>query len=391
VAAAPELVFDPFSQEALEDPYPIYRRLLADAPVYRNPDRDLWALTRYADVQAVARDWETFSSRDGVDLSGSVGLAGPGGFLDLDPVRHDELRRVIRDRFTPKAIGSLEEEVRSHVRTLTERLVTNGEGDFGADLARPLPLRMICALLGFPPDDDARLGEWFDAMVRRAPGMAGVPAEARTAADAMCEYLDAAAAHRARRPGEDVLSALVTAERDGVISSQERTGMCVLLFLAGISTAAGLISTGLWLLALHEDQRAALVRDPSLIPQAVEELVRYVSPVQALSRTTTEAVELHGVRIPERARVLLVFGAANRDPRKFQDPDALDLRRLKTRHLGFGEGIHFCLGAPLARLQMRVVLETLLPAIPRYELAGEVRWMTTPGDRGLDSVPIRLA
>jgi cytochrome P450 len=390
VAPAPELVFDPFSQEAMEDPYPTYRRLLEEAPVYRNAERDFWALTRHADVQAAARDWETFSSRDGVDLSRSVGLAGPGGFLDMDPTRHDELRRAIRDRFTPKAILELEDAVRTHASTIVDRFAERVDADLAAELARPLPLRMICALLGFPSEDDARLQSWFDAMVRRIPGTTEVPQEARDAADAMREYIDSAAADRGRRPGEDVLSALVAAECSGEISSQERTGMCVLLFLAGISTAAGLISTGLWLLSLHQAERAALIQDLELAPAAVEELVRHVSPVQALARTATRDVELHGTPIPAGARVLLVFGAANRDPRRFPEPDVLDLQRPKSRHLGFGEGIHFCLGAPLARLQMRVVLEVLLPRIPSYAVSGEVRWMTTPGDRGLERLPVTL-
>jgi cytochrome P450 len=390
VPAAPDFVFDPFSREALEDPYPIYRRLLDEAAVYRNPDRDFWALTRYDDVQAAARDWETFSSGDGVDLSRSVGLAGPGGFLDMDPIRHDELRKVIREKFTPKAILGLEREVRTHVQGLIDDFIARGEADFAADLARALPLRMICSLLGFPMQDDPPLQGWFEAMVRRVPGRAEVPQEARDAAAAMRHYIDSAAAGRAGGDGGDVLTALVAAENAGEISPQERTGMCVLLFLAGISTAAGLISTGLWLLHLHSDQRAALVRDPGLIPDAVEELVRYVSPVQALARTTTREVDLHGERVPKDARVLLVFGAANRDPRRFERPDVLDVQRARARHLGFGEGIHFCLGAPLARLQARVVLEELLSAMPWYEVAGDVRWMTTPGDRGLDCLPVRV-
>jgi cytochrome P450 len=230
-------------------------------------------------------------------------------------------------------------------------------------------------------------GRWFDAMVRRTPGTE-IPGEARSAAEAMKAYLDQAAASRAGTPGEDVLDALVSAERSGAITAQERTGMCVLLFLAGISTAAGLISTGLHLLAMHPDQRARLIRDPATIPAAVEELTRYVSPVQALARITTREVRLHDSAIPKGERVLLVYGAANRDARRYENPDVLDIARAPARHLGFGEGIHFCLGAPLARLQMRVVLERLLPRIPEYAAAGEVTWMTTPGDRGLDSMPV---
>lgn len=209
--------------------------------------------------------------------------------------------------------------------------------------------------------------------------------EARSAAEAMRAYLDEAAETRSRELAEDVFSALVAAERSGALTRQERTGICVLLFLAGISTAAGLVSTALYLLSMHPGQRVGLVRHPARIPGAVEELTGYVSPVRALARMTTRGVELHGSLIPEGERVLLAYGAANRDPRRFPGPDDLELARERSRHLGFGEGIHFCLGAPLARLQMRVVLETLLPRIPDDELAGPVRWMTTPGDPGLDS------
>ena len=385
-----EVEFDPFSLECLEDPYPTYRALLEDAPVYHSARRGFWALSRFADVQNAARDWETFSNRGGVDLSGSVSLVGDGGFLGMDPPRHDELRRIVRDRFTPKSILGLEGALRDHVGGIAARIVERGRADLASELARPLPLRTICALLGFPAEDDDQLGRWFDAMVRRVPGTSEIPAEARSAAEAMRAYLDEAAEHRSRAFGDDVFSALVAAERSGGLTREERTGICVLLFLAGISTAAGLVSTSLYLLSMHRSQRAGLVAHPAKIPGAVEELTRYVSPVQALARTTTRAVELHGSSIPEGGRVLLVYGAANRDPRRFPNPDDLELEREHSRHLGFGEGIHFCLGAPLARLQMRVVLETLLPSIPDFELAGPVRWMTTPGDRGLDSLPVEL-
>lgn len=383
-----DVEFDPFSLECMEDPYPTYRALLEEAPVYHNATRRFWALSRFADVQDSARDWETFSNRGGVDLSGSVSLVGDGGFLGMDPPRHDELRRIVRDRFTPKSILGLERQIRDHVGGITARLVDCGRADLASELARPLPLRTICALLGFPAKDDGKLGRWFDAMVRRVPGTSEIPAEARSAAEAMRAYLDEAAESRSRDLGEDVFSALVAAEHSGALTRQERTGICVLLFLAGISTAAGLVSTGLYLLTTHPRQRAGLVRHPARIPGAVEELTRYVSPVQALARTTTRRVELHGSSIPEGARVLLVYGAANRDPRRFPCSDDLELERERSRHLGFGEGIHFCLGAPLARLQMRVVLEALLPSIPDFELAGPVKWMTTPGDRGLDSLPV---
>ena len=385
-----DLEFDPYSLQCLEDPYPVYGALLEDAPLYHSEKRGFWAVSRHADIQRCARDWKTFSSRGGVDLSGSVGLAGPGGFLDMDPPRHDQLRRIVRSHFTPRAIGALEDTVRDHVRVIGAEIRARGGGDLGRDLARPLPLRLVCTLLGFPPADYGDLERWFDPMVRRAPDTTAVPASAQRAAESLRAYIDDVAAQRARHPSDDLLSALVSAELRGELTVQERTGICVLLFLAGISTAAGLISTSLYLLEAHPVQRRALLREPAIIPTAVEELLRYVSPVQALARTTTRPVELYGSFLPEGARLLLVFAAANRDPRRFADPDELHLSRKAERNLGFGEGIHFCLGANLARLQMRVVLDTLLPVMPEFSVSGPVKWMSTPGDRGIESLPVTV-
>jgi cytochrome P450 len=387
VGVATGFEFDPYSREAMEDPYPVYRELLAHAPLYHNATRGFFAVSRYADLQACARDWEAFSSRDGVDLSGSVGLAGPGGFLDMDPPRHDELRKIVRDRFTPKAVQVLEQAARADVELITSRILARGGGDVAQELARMLPLAIVCRLLGFPERDHEQLASWFDAMVRRPPGTMAIPASAQTAATRMRGYVEDAV-RRAEREADTVLAAMVAAERRGDLHRQELTGICVLLFLAGISTAAGLISTSLYLLAMHEDQRAALLGDPGLVPAAVDELLRFVSPVQTLARVTTRPVEIHGETLPERARLLLVFGAANRDPRRFERPNCLDVTRTPQRNVGFGEGIHFCLGAHLARLQTRVVLETILSRMPRYRICGPVRWMSTPGDRGLDSLPI---
>jgi hypothetical protein len=308
----------------------------------------------------------------------------------MDPPRHDELRRIVRDRFVPKAIASLEHASHERVQSIGCRIQGRGTGDLAAELARPLPLRMVGMLLGFPPSDDAQLGDWFGAMVQRVPGTDTIPDQAHDAADAMRAYIDRAAGERLVHPSDDVLGGLVAAEARGELSAQERTGICVLLFLAGISTAAGLISTSLYLLAGSPKQRSALVRCPSLARSAVEELLRFVSPVQALARTTTRPVEIHGETVPTGARVLLVYGAANRDPRRFAAPDRLDVERDPARNLGFGEGIHFCLGAHLARLQTRVVLETLLPLMPNYSVCGPIRWMATPGDRGLEALPVEV-
>jgi cytochrome P450 len=384
------VVYDPFSVQANEDPYPIYKRLRDECPVHYNDERELWSLSRYEDIQAAARDWGTFTSTEGADLDDTGALIGEGDFLDTDPPRHDELRRVVREHFTPKAINVLEGRVRARSYALVEAFVESGTADFASDFAWPLPAGVVCELLGFPDEDHPQLLTWFTDSLRRIPGQTEIPETAWAAASEVRGYFAAAATERRRQPRDDVMSTMAAAVDDGRISSDDLLGMCYLLFLAGIETTAALISNALYLLTLHQDQRTRLVGDLSIMRGAVEELLRFESPVQFIGRTATNDFPLHGDTIPAGGRVVLIYASANRDERKFPDPDVLDLDRTPGRHLAFGEGIHHCIGAPLARLEGRIGLEVLLTRIPDYEVADPVQRMYTHNAWGLEHLPVKF-
>jgi cytochrome P450 len=389
-AVGEDVIYDPFSVEMNEDPYPTYRRLREECPLHYNPERALWSLSRYHDIQAAARDWGTFSSLAGADLDETGKLIGEGDFLDTDPPHHDLLRKAVREHFTPKAIKSLEGRVRQRCDGLLGAFIDEGEADLAQAFAWPLPAGMVCELLGFPESDHAELLRLFADSLRRVPGTSEVPPAAWEAATTVRRYFADVAAERAKRPRDDVMSTLARAVRSGEVSAEEILGICYLLFLAGIETTAALISNALLLLHENSDERELLARDLSLMPAAVEELLRFESPVQFIGRGTTREVELHGRVIPKGARVVLIYASANRDQRKFPDPDRLDIMREPGRHLAFGEGIHHCIGAPLARLEGRIGLEILLSRIPGYEVAGPIQRMYTHNAWGLERLPVRF-
>ena len=377
----------------LDDPYPTYRRLRDEAPVYHDERRDLWALSRFDDVHAAARDWETFSSSaggTGNDVDDTYQLFAPAGDLaGSDPPLHLRLRGALRLAFSPSAIRTrFEPIVRDRVRRLIDGFADADSADLAHDLATPLPALTMFSWFGFPDRDHGQLLAWFEAMLRRVPGQRALPPIALDGRDRMREYVAAAAAERRARPREDLMTFLVQANEAGGISADELIGASMLFFMAGITTTSGLLSNSLLHLASFPDQRALIERDPTLIPAAIEELLRFDAPIQALARTATRDVELHGTVIPAGARVGLYFGSANRDERRWPDPDALDVTRKPERHVSFGEGIHHCLGAPLARLEGRIALEELLVRIPPYAVNGPIVRIQTPTDRGLERLPV---
>ena len=390
MAAVSDVVYDPFSVEANEDPYPIYKRLRDECPLHYNDEHGLWSLSRYEDIQTAARDWNAFTSTEGADLDDTGALIGEGDFLDTDPPRHDELRKVVREHFTPKAINALEGRVRERSEALLEAFVGSGSADFASDFAWPLPAGMVSELLGFPDEDHPQLLAWFTESLRRIPGQTEIPDSAWAAAKEVRGYFAATAEERRRQPRDDVMTTMVAAVDDERISADDLLGICYLLFLAGIETTAALISNALHLLTLHPDQRTKLVGDLSIMRGAVEELLRFEAPVQFIGRTATSDFELHGATIPAGGRVVLIYASANRDERKFPNPDVLDLERTPGRHLAFGEGIHHCIGAPLARLEGRIGLEVLLSRIPDYEVAGAVQRMYTHNAWGLEHLPVKF-
>jgi cytochrome P450 len=387
--------YDPFSYEIHDNPYPTYRSLRQSCPVYYNPRRGFWALSRYADVRDALRNWRTFSSAHGVSMEAEYAtmmfIPKPGFFIDLDPPRQKELRSVIQTYFTPKRIATLEPRVRQYADELIDRFVDRGHADLAKEYAQALPLRVICELLGISRRDEEFVVGLADEYHFRYDGDDRVPESSLKAGFALRNYFDELVAARRKRGRGDLLSEMTSTEVAGrLLTDEEIVGMCFLIFTAGHDTTTQLIGHALLLLADRPDERARLAGDESAIQNAVEEFLRYESPVSVLARTTTREVMLRGCTIPAGSKVLMLFGCANRDEDEFDAPERLDLTRKPKRHLAFGEGVHFCVGAPLARMEGVVALDTFLKRIPGYELAGRVERHHYTGMRGVVSLPVRF-
>ena len=380
---------------ALDDPYPVYRRLRDEAPVYHDERLDLWALSRFDDVQSAAKDWETFSTSIGGfgnDIDDTYQLFLPAGDLaGVDPPIHTRLRGALRLAFSPSALRTrFEPIVRRKVIELIDGFADSGHADLARDLARPLPGTTMFSWFGFPEADHPQLLSWFGEMLERDRGERALPDRAIAGRDRMRAYMQAAADERRIARRDDLMSFLVEANESGQISADELLGASMLLFVAGITTTSGLISNSLLHLDRFPDQRARMRDDPSVLPAAIEELLRFDAPIQALARTATRDVAAHGRVIPEGARVALLWASANRDERRWVDPDRLDIAREPQRHVSFGDGIHHCLGAPLARLEARIVFEELFRRIPEYAVTGPIVRIKTPTDRALESLPVEF-
>jgi len=367
--------FDPFDGANTEDPYPTYRWLLEQAPVHYSQGRDFWAISRLADVKSALMDHARYSSAAGVRIDDLLALAGPSP-LTMDPPRHGLLRNLVRKPFSVRAMADLTPMIEQNVeRLLADLLATGSELEVVTGFAKLLPVAVICELLGVPVDEAPMLKRWADAMLETVPGQVGsTPAAIDGAANLRSYWLAALDAKRAR-PGEDILSTVATAVVDGEpLSHDEQVGMCNLVFEAGNATTGTLIANAILALGTHPDQMRWLREHPEGMPGAIEEFLRWESPVQSLMRVTTEEVALNGMSIPAGSRVLLLLGAANRDPAVWEQPDELRLDREILHNLAFGEGIHHCLGAPLARLEAPIALRAFLAAIPAYEVGPATRF-----------------
>jgi hypothetical protein len=383
-------IYDPFTHTVWDDPYPIYRRLRNEYPVYHNEERGCWVVSRFDDIQAISRDVETYSCAAGVDLDLPATYLGPGDFLATDPPVHTRLRRILHEHFTPRAIERLENTVRARVRLLLGGVRDGDTVDLSAVLAMPLPMYTILTLMGFAEDDGPQVRDWLHATTLRIPGSPDRPPECDAAHDALADYIGRFLDERRRGPRDDLITVMAQAVADGRMSLDETRGMSLLVLVAGWVTTACLISNAVFLLAQHPEQQQALADDPAAIPAGIEEILRLESPVQYLMRTTTRDVGLHGVTIPEGGKVLLLYAAGNRDERRWEDPDRLDVRRPPQRHLAFGDGIHHCLGAPLSRLSGRVALEEVLARWPRFQLTGPIARLDSVVLRGIHRLPVRL-
>jgi cytochrome P450 len=367
---------DFFSPETRRNPFPIYDRLRAAAPVLHVPEIDAWMIFDYAGVRQALTDHERFSSSMLV-----AGRGNPDWMIFLDPPRQAKLRGLISRAFTPKAIAELAPRIRRLSRELLDKTAGRVEMDAVSEYATPLPMIVIAEMIGVPADEWARFHRWSDVILKLSHTIsAGAPASAAIAEYAlvnaeMTEYLNALMVERRSAPRDDLLTRLVEAQVDGErLSEQEIIGFVELLIVAGQETTSNLIANAILCLAEHPHELARLTASPELLPRAIEEVLRFRSPVQWVFRATRGEVALNGQTIPARKLVLPMIGSANRDPHLFAEPDRFDMAREPNPHIAFGQGIHFCMGAPLARLEASIALPDLLARVGRFELAAEEPW-----------------
>jgi len=391
-AIAGAVEFDPYSYAIHEDPYPTYRRLRAEAPLYRNERLEFWALSRHADVLAAFKEPLLFSNAQGVSLerSSAEQASAVASFLAMDPPRHDQMRALVSRGFTPRRVADLEPRIRALAAAYIDRVIARGRCDVIEDFAARLPMDVVSELLGVPAADRDALRAWADTVLHREEGRADVPPAAFAATGRLLAYFRELVAERRAKPEEDLVSALLAAQIEGErLADAEIVAFLFLMIIAGNETTTKLIGNALYWLWRNPRERDRVRRDAALIPSWVEETLRYDSSTQMLARTVTRDVELHGGTLCAGDRLLLLVGAANRDERVFADPDVFDIRRDASQHIAFGKGTHFCLGASLARLETRVALEEIMTRLPDFtiEVAGAVR-VHSPNVRGFSSLPI---
>jgi cytochrome P450 len=396
-AAAVE--FDPFSDEFFDDPYDLYRRMRDEAPVSYNERYGFWALFRYEDVCQAHKEWQTFSSSRGVDLSMLTKPAELIRQMQLiimqDPPEHDRMRALVSRVFTPRAVTALEPMIREVIAGVLDDCDDDGF-DAVADFSGPFPVEIISRMLGVPEADRQQIRHWLDLMLHREPGeMDPTPEGAAAALDSVVFFLDLVA-HKRQHPADDMISRLIEVEverEDGEttrLDDNEIAGFAVLLGGAGAETVTKLVGNAVVLFDRHPAAWQKVVDDPAAIPGAVEEILRYLPPSQYQGRFSVRDSTYSGVTIPAGHPTLLVTGSANRDERFYDRPDTFDIDRPPGLALGFGYGVHSCLGAALARMESRVAIAELARRWPRYEVdeAG-CRRVHMSNVAGFSSVPVR--
>lgn len=415
--------YEPASPAVTQDPYPYYEAMRRESPVYRIPSSGFYAVSRYDDVMRVLKDPEVFSS-NGMRLMMMSAMTGnvqnmaldvediraerekvaeqldfdPGMFLSAqtvissDPPQHGRLRSIVNRGFTPRRIAALEPRVREIARELLTTAVEDDSGSFDLvrDYSIPLPVRVIAELIGVEPEKRADFKRWSDTIVSGASGSAASPQEMIATFAEFTAYFNEISERRRKEPANDLISTLVQAEEGDSLSPVEVIMFAVLLLVAGNETTTNLIGNGIQALLAHPDQLEKIQADTGLIPGFVEEALRYDSPVQALFRQTKDDVEVAGTKIPTGSIVLPLFASANRDDAQFPDAARFDVTRNPQGHVAFGFGIHFCLGASLARLEAKVAFEELLGRTARLErLEAETEYIDSFLLRGPRSLPLR--
>jgi cytochrome P450 len=387
--------YDPYDAEINADPYPVFRRLREEAPLYYNPEHDFYAVSRFADVERGLTDKDTFSSARGSVLEMiKANFAMPSGvFIFEDPPLHTIHRRLMNGVFTPKKMGAIEPQVRDYCSRTLDQLVGSGGFDFVRDLGAQLPMRVIGMLLGFPESEQERVRDYVDANMRTEEGKPKEDAGATLRGDFFGDYLD----WRAANPSDDLMTDLLRAEftdENGVRRRLRRDEVLTFINIlagAGNETTTKLIGWTGKTLADHPSQRRDLVENPTLIPHAIEEVLRVQPPGPHVARYVAADCEFHGQSLPAGSALLCLVGSANRDDRRHPNGDSFDIYRTNTAHLTFGFGTHFCLGAALARLEGRVVLEEVLKRFPTWEVdETRAKLASTSTVRGWQSLPVTV-
>ncbi|HEY1690659.1 MAG TPA: cytochrome P450 [Polyangiaceae bacterium] len=379
-------------------PHEAFRLLRQEAPIHFHAEPNgpgFWAVTKYEDVVSVGKDPGRFSShRGGTNIQdyppenlSTIQLL----MLNMDPPQHNKFRRLVSQGFTPRMVARIEPRVRETARRIVDEIARRGECDFVRNVAAELPLQVIADLMGVPLEDRDRLFDWSNRLIGfDDPEFQTSLEDGRQAAMEMWMYANELAEARKGHEGDDLTSVLMRAEVDGVgLTEMEFDAFFLLLAVAGNETTRNLISGGMLALLEQPAQRARLVADPSLVPSAVEEMLRWVTPVMYFRRTATRDTELHGVPVKENDKVVVYYTSANRDEDVFPDPFAFDVGRTPNDHLAFGVGQHFCLGNSLARLEIRAMFEELIKRVPDIELAGTVRRLRSNFINGVKSIPVR--
>ncbi|HYW24964.1 MAG TPA: cytochrome P450 [Terriglobales bacterium] len=390
------LTYNPFLPEVRDDPYPTYHALRAADPVHRSPFMPMWILTRYEDVALVLRDQRFLADRTKAEaFQPAPDLDDTRSMLVLDPPDHTRLRGLVSKAFTPRVVDRLSAQAQAIVDGALDAAAERGGLELVEDLAYPLPVTVIARMLGVPEEDWPRFRDWSRVLVGALDPVAIQDqqklAEYGAADRAIQDYLADVVARRRSEPGDDLISALIAAEERGdTLTERELVVMLVLLLVAGHETTVNLIGNGVLALLRNPDQLALLRSRPELLTAALEELLRWDSPVQLTARVVGEECELGGRTLRPGELLLTLLGAANRDPAQFPEPDRLDLTREPSQHFSFGRGIHFCLGAPLARLEGRLAIGSLVSRFPGLRLAGEPVRSETITLRGLRSLPLAI-
>ncbi|MFF8957985.1 cytochrome P450 [Streptomyces sp. NPDC014894] len=398
-------LFEPWSPAFVADPYPAYERLRSTGRVHWYEPTRQWLVPHYEDVSALLRDrrlgrtylhrftHEEFGRTPPPAAHEPFHTLNDHGILDLEAPDHTRIRRLVTKAFTPRTVAALEPTVARLAAGLVTELRKAGGGDLLADVAEPLPVAVIAEMLGVPEADRALLRPWsadICGMFELNPSEETARRAVRASVE-FSDYLRVLIAERRGDPGEDLISALIAAhDADDRLSEQEMISTCVLLLNAGHEATVNTTANGWWSLFRHPEQLARLRADHSLLPTAVEELMRHDTPLQMFERWVLDDIEIGGTLVPRGAELALLFGSANRDPARFADPDTLDLGRADNPHITFGAGIHFCLGAPLARIELAASFGELLRRAPEMRLVGEPRWNPGYVIRGVDELLVEL-